>query len=752
MTSRYRMVLAIGLLCGSTLACTGKSTGTKESFLKSADDYAAQGKYAEAIIEYRNAIQLDNKFGPAHARLGDAYLKTRDLPQAVRELVLAADLQPENADAQVRAGQFLLIAGQFQDAMARADRALEKQPNHLSAQILKGNAAGGLKDIDGAIDDINEAIRMDPTEARSFATLGAMEMALGKRTDAERAFKQAVKLQPDSVPALLALSNFYWAAGRLADSGPVLEHAVQMKPDNILAQRALAMYYMMAGKTAEAEGPYKAIARIAKDQNSRLALADYYTATKRTPEAIALLKQIAATPGGFADATVRLGGVDYMEGRVPQAVNEIDSVLSREPKNTPALLLKTRIFLGERKGDEALSAARAAVAADPRSAMAHYMLGVASQNLDDLAGALAAFTDAEKLNPRLPNVHSHLAELNLVKGAGTAAVQFAEDAVRGAPKDATNRLVLARTLISTAQLGRAEGILKELVAQYPNAAPIQAQLGVLYLAKNEPAAARRALDRALEIEPLSLFALGGRLSVDLAVGDTRHATALVDKRLAGAAKSVPLLLMAANVYSASGDLVKQEWALNKVIELDPKNLTAFSDLGALFVRQRKLGEAITRYQAMLAADAKSVMAGTMLGVIYEAQGKPAEAQKAYEKVVAATPTAALAANNLAWMYAEHGGNLDVALQLVQSAKAQLPDAAQVNDTLGWVYYKKDLAGPAITAFQAAVKAEPRDATFHYHLGLAYDKSKDLVKARAEYDQALKLKPNFPEAAAARKAK
>ena len=38
------MVLAIGLLCGSTLACTGKSTGTKESFLKSADDYAAQGK------------------------------------------------------------------------------------------------------------------------------------------------------------------------------------------------------------------------------------------------------------------------------------------------------------------------------------------------------------------------------------------------------------------------------------------------------------------------------------------------------------------------------------------------------------------------------------------------------------------------------------------------------------------------------------------------------------------------------------
>ena len=109
-----------------------------------------------------------------------------------------------------------------------------------------------------------------------------------------------------------------------------------------------------------------------------------------------------------------------------------------------------------------------------------------------------------------------------------------------------------------------------------------------------------------------------------------------------------------------------------------------------------------------------------------------------------------APNNLAQFHVDTGGNLDVALQLAQTAKAQLPDMPEVNDTLAWIYYKKDLPRLAVPLLEEAVAKDPNRALYHAHLGMAYHKAGDGAKARASLTQALKLEPNMPEAAEARK--
>jgi len=120
--------------------------------------------------------------------------------------------------------------------------------------------------------------------------------------------------------------------------------------------------------------------------------------------------------------------------------------------------------------------------------------------------------------------------------------------------------------------------------------------------------------------------------------------------------------------------------------------------------------------------------------------------------VAATPDRApIAANNLAFMYAEAGTNLDQALQLASSAKQQMPDNPDVDDTLGWVYYKRDMAPLAIRSLEASVGKNPKNELYLYHLGLAYAKAGDRIKAREMLDRALKLNPKFDGADAARKA-
>ena len=135
----------------------------------------------------------------------------------------------------------------------------------------------------------------------------------------------------------------------------------------------------------------------------------------------------------------------------------------------------------------------------------------------------------------------------------------------------------------------------------------------------------------------------------------------------------------------------------------------------------------------------------------EMQGRTPEAQQRYVKALEIEPRSAAAANNLAWLYATRGGNLDVALQLAQTAKAGLPDSPEVSDTLGWVYYKKGLKDVAIGPLEQAVRAVPGKATYHFHLGMAYLSANDWAKARASLQRALALDPNFDGAEDARKA-
>jgi Tfp pilus assembly protein PilF len=174
-------------------------------------------------------------------------------------------------------------------------------------------------------------------------------------------------------------------------------------------------------------------------------------------------------------------------------------------------------------------------------------------------------------------------------------------------------------------------------------------------------------------------------------------------------------------------------------------------LGQLYVTQNRLDQAITEFEAMAKRQPRSVGAPTMVAMILQLQGKNAEAQRRYESVIQIDPRAPVAANNLAWMYAEGGGNLDVALQLAQVAKEQLPDVPEVNDTLGYVYLKKNLANLAVAPLQLATEKDPQNPTYRYRLGLAYAGMGDKTSARRELERALKTRPDFPEAADARKA-
>jgi len=137
--------------------------------------------------------------------------------------------------------------------------------------------------------------------------------------------------------------------------------------------------------------------------------------------------------------------------------------------------------------------------------------------------------------------------------------------------------------------------------------------------------------------------------------------------------------------------------------------------------------------------------------MYETKHDWNQAKDLYQKALQIQSDNPVASNNLAYVMLQQGGNIDVALSMAQTARRMMPESPNAADTLGWAYYKKGLYPTAIDLFKEAVKKNPNDPTFHYHLGLAYRASDQPTLAKEHLQQVLKLNPNYNDADGVKKA-
>ncbi len=89
--------------------------------------------------------------------------------------------------------------------------------------------------------------------------------------------------------------------------------------------------------------------------------------------------------------------------------------------------------------------------------------------------------------------------------------------------------------------------------------------------------------------------------------------------------------------------------------------------------------------------------------------------------------------------------MNVALSLAQNARRALPDLPNTADTLAWAYISIGVYASAIDLLQEAIKTSPGNPTYHYHLGLAYQRNNDRIHAKEQFRRALEL--NLPRSQA-----
>jgi tetratricopeptide (TPR) repeat protein len=176
-------------------------------------------------------------------------------------------------------------------------------------------------------------------------------------------------------------------------------------------------------------------------------------------------------------------------------------------------------------------------------------------------------------------------------------------------------------------------------------------------------------------------------------------------------------------------------------DANPGSLAADLMLARVDVQEHQPDRARPRLEALVAADPKNMPALLLLADVEEHSGNPADAIKRYRAVLTMDTSNVQALNDLAYLLATQ--NPDEALAPAQKAVELAPDNAAVQDTLGFVFYRKGDYRQATNYIKAGVAKEPTPSR-QFHLGMCYRKSGETQLAAKTLAAALQADPNLPK--------
>jgi TolB-like protein/Tfp pilus assembly protein PilF len=123
------------------------------------------------------ALELDDTLGEAHLDLARAYTFEWNWSAAEREFRRALDLSPGSAAVHRYYGDYLLRAGYFEEALAEGRIAMELDPISSGAAQFVARALYYLRRYDDAIDLLQKALALNPSDGILHQALGLVCLA-----------------------------------------------------------------------------------------------------------------------------------------------------------------------------------------------------------------------------------------------------------------------------------------------------------------------------------------------------------------------------------------------------------------------------------------------------------------------------------------------------------------------------------------------------------------------------------------------
>ena len=753
-----RLLLACSLLTALLTSCSRDPNVRKQKYLDSGEKYVAEGRYREAVIQFRNAILIDSRFAQAHYDLSQAYLKLGDSNDAFQELNRTVDLAPDNYRAHTDLAN-LLIGTRNPEYLKKAEPELkilrEKQPNSPETHEAWANYDAAQNKIAGAIQEMQQAIAADPNRSESYLLLALFQLRSDQPDQAEANFKKATEVDPKAMNAQLALGGFYQSRNRLPEAEQQFKRAMDVDPKSPAPRASYVRLLMQEGKKNEVEPFLRQTKKdLSNNPEGYRMLGDYYFASGDIDNATTEYGSLYHDHP--RDPVVRRNYVQLLilKNRLDEATKLDNEILKTSPNDVDALVYKGEIQIQHKDTNGAMDSLQQAVKNDSENAVAHYQLGVAFMQQQNEGRAESEWREAVRIRPNLSDAQRSLATLELRRGDFGGMAQTAQQIIAAEPNSPDGFLWIGIADMSRKQYSDAQQDAEKAMQISPQSSAPFVQLGTIQLAQKHFADAEKFYQRALDKNPSSSEALSGLMNTYFAEKQPDKAIAAANAQIAKSPNNSNFYdLLGTALFNGRKDLPGAEAALRKAVDLDKNNVDALEKLGKVQIQEGSADQALALYQQSIKDNPREVMFYILSGELYEAKKNWDQAKSMYQQALNISPDQPLASNNLAYVILEQGGNVDVAMGLAQTARRGMPESPNAADTLGWAYYQKGIYQSAISQFQEALRLSekrgaPDDADLHYHLGLAYEKTNQTALARQQLEKAIKLKPNNTEAAKA----
>ncbi|MCY7375981.1 MAG: tetratricopeptide repeat protein, partial [Pyrinomonadaceae bacterium] len=494
---------------------------------------------------------------------------------------------------------------------------------------------------------------------------------------------------------------------------------------------------------------------------SRLELANFYVAAGREDDAIRTFSEIIKEKPEYARARYRLAEIHLDRKENAKVLEQTTELLKINDHDAEALMLRARVSLQDNQTEAAVKDLEEVLKKQPTQKNALFYMTQARLALGQIDQARAFVGDLEKYHPNFLKTKLLKIQASFAGGEPEAALRQANDllgAVKNsypnaetdaqALEDLRVRALTARGLanLELGNLTEARADLQTVRNLSPNSSAATVNLAKVAAAgKNFPEAAN-LYEKALTTDAKNFDALNGLVNIFIRQNQFEQAHAKINQIIetnAPTAVSAALHYLNANVYTAQKNSEAAEAELKRAMEIDANYLPAYSSYAAMLLARNDADAAIEQYKRLVEKKPSGAIY-TLIGMLEDARNNASEAEKHYRRALEIAPDSPIAANNLAWLIADNQGNLDEALTLSQAVVNRNPKAAYF-DTLGWIYYKKELYSPAVESFKKAVALDDAEAAksgnqpnsaYRLRLGMALAAAGDKFSAKREVEVSL----------------
>jgi tetratricopeptide (TPR) repeat protein len=750
-----KRVLGIWVVIAASFALSGCKT--KQGYVTTGNKLFEAGKYADASINYRNALQKDPEFGEAHYRLGLVALKQGDARLAYTELSRAVELLTGNDDAKKKLGDLCLKAYL---ADARRPVALYNRTAQLAEQLLAKNGSSfeGLKfkgylaltdrKPEEAIALFRKALQAKPSEPNLTTVLAQTMHQNGQSQEAETLALNLIAHDKTYGPIYDVLYAWYFDAKRFAEAENILKTKASNNPKQADYILQLALHYYRAHKVEEMNSTLQRMLDDPKDfPKAQLQAGDFYMRIRDFPEA-ALHYQEAGrdNPQDSIVSRKRITDALLAQGKKEEALGIAEQILKEHPTDEEARRVRANLWLDSRKPenvDKALSDLQALTKLHPEDAALWFRMGEGNVLRGDLDAVRSQFQEAVARRKDFVQARYQLAAISLSQQRASDALQQTSEILKTQPKDPRVRMLHALALNGTGNQAQARAEFTQLVNEFPQYREPRLGLGLLAISQKKYQEAEEIFTKLGARDPRAAAGLAATSSAER---QFQKAIGLLNGALEKSPDSLMLREQLASTAAAAGQYDLSIAEFKKLVAGQPKSIVFRVRLGEIYEFKGDHANAMAVYREAQTISPNDATPTFLLAISLAKAGRRGEAKAQYESLLKSHPDNFAAMNNLAFLLAETGGDLDQALSLAQRAVQKFPGQPEFSDTIGYVYLKKKMPDSAVRSFDSLVDKYPNNPTYRYHLGMALLETGDKAGARKELEEALANHPSEDQAA------